>query len=222
MRSDARDVPRARASSRFHALSIASTLAFVLLPRSASAQEIQLSGPLADASSSDEYHYLPVALRGDLAFESSFAPFTPRARSTRAEGASGALRWRRSGAFAWEATGGLLRGVEDGSEVRVPVSLRAIFIDASRGRRDWELFLAAGASYEHVRNDAPVRSSLLGAEIGFGVDRRVDPVFNRFIVELVVADRRALDTSAGWVPAAMLRVGIATTFGITQYVYDDE
>jgi len=190
---------------------------FVLVVHPVHAQEIRLTGPLTGApTATNRVHYLPFALRGDLRFGGMMgASATKNHDASRATGFGGAVRFRQATTLAWELDAGVLRGMEDASELRVPVSLRAIVIFASTRWPEWEPFLAGGPSLERVTGDT-TRGTFVGAELGIGLDRRVDPVFNRFIVELVLSERRGVDGASGWATAAMLRIGIATTFGIMQ------
>jgi hypothetical protein len=182
----------------------------------ARAQEIQLTGPLLISSAPWRPHYLPFGLRGDVRFSAATGASAASGHDiSRAAGIGGAFRWRASPKLAWEIDGGLLRGVEDARELRVPISPRAVLVSANGSRPDWELFAALGPSFERVGGGV-TRGTYLGGEIGIGVDRRVDPVFNRFIVELVLTERRSIEGNAGWTTAALLRIGIMTTFGIRQ------
>jgi hypothetical protein len=181
---------------------------------SARAQEIQLTGCLfCGPPEAPPLSYLPWALRGDLrAMATLGASNFARAPST-SEGFGGALRKRQVDWFALEIDFGVLRGIEDASVLHVPISARAVLIDATRRRPEWDFFAAGGLSYDHVGSDS-ARMHLFGAEVGIGVDHRIDPRWNRFLVELVLAARHPFDAhDERWTPTAMLRIGIATTMG---------
>ncbi|MGZ5967563.1 MAG: hypothetical protein ACXWP4_07840 [Polyangiales bacterium] len=164
-----------------------------------------LSAPRASAQ--EPPSYLPWWLRGDgvLAIERSTRP-------SRFEGPGGSVRYRSKSSFAWEASFAYLRGIDDAKAMAIPTSLRAIFIDSRGSRPDWDFHLAIGPTFEWS-----TEKTRLGGEIAFGIDRRIDPVFNRFLVELAFDQRHALEGHDPWTPAVMLRIGIATTFGFRHY-----
>lgn len=176
-----------------------------LVAPSASAQEIRLSGPLIGSSGAEPPSYLPWWLRGDavLAVEGHAM-----------QGPGGSVRHRMSRNFAWDASFAYLRGLQDASARAVPIAVRAVLIDSRAPRVDWDFHLAFGPSFEYFTSESRRRSSF-GGEVAFAVDRRVDPIFNRFLVEVVLDERHHSDE--GWSTTWMLRVGIATTFGIRQY-----
>ena len=75
------------------------------------------------------------------------------------------------------------------------------------------LVLTAGSDAPEVQGNL-LLDHLFGAEVGIGVDHRIDPRWNRFLVELVLAARHPFDAhDERWTPTAMLRIGIATTMG---------
>jgi hypothetical protein len=196
---------------------VALVVALLLAASPAQAQEIKLTGPLRDAPTADNrVHYLPFGLRGDLVFGATGGAASAKGHDlSRATGVGGSFRYRAATVLAWELQGALLRGMEDASERRLSVTPRFVYIFASALRMpEWELFVAAGPSLERNTTQQS-KHTFVGAELALGIDRRVDPVFNRFIIELVLADRRDVGGSQ-WSPAAMLRIGIMTTFGIRQ------
>jgi hypothetical protein len=168
-----------------------------------SAQEVQITGPLASHSESPPPSYLPWWLRGDGVLVADLS--RDRARF---EGPGGTLRYRGKGSFAWETGFAYLRGIDDAKARSIPSFGRATFIDSRGSRPDWDFYLALGPTFEWSTS-----KSRLGGEIAVAVDRRIDPIWNRFIVELALDARRSLQGHDRWTPAVMLRVGIATTFG---------
>ncbi len=191
---------------------VAVSLLVATLSLTARAQEIQITGPLAGSSGPARIRYLPMSLRGDL------RTHTPmNSLDSAAVGTGGAFRHRGSKDFAWQVDFGYLRGVADASLVRVPVAFDLVFIQASTRRPDWEFMLTTGFLYDATwsRRGANHR---VGGEFFVGIDRRVDPVFNRFVVEAgIQVQKPAADDRV--VVTGMLRVGVATTFGVTQYAY---
>jgi len=172
----------------------------------AAAQEIAVNGPLA-STTPEPPSYLPWWLRGD-------AVVAVQSRARGLEGPGGGLRHRSTTRFAWEASFAYLRGIEDSSARSIPLAWRAIFIDSRARRPDWEFWFALGPSFEAFSKDGASHMRY-GGEVAFAVDRRVDPIFNRFLVEIVLDGRRG--SSEPWTTTATLRIGIATTFGVRSY-----
>jgi hypothetical protein len=187
----------------------------------ARAQEIQLTGPLMGTDrccdeGDDPAPFRAIGLRGDLRAMAILVPAAGFTSAT-AAGAGGAVRYRPKRARAYEIDFGMLQGLEDATERHVPIALRALLIDSRR--REWEIHFAAGATFDRVTNDH-ASALLFGGELGLGVDRRVDPQWNRFVLEIVLDARRSLssaDDASRWSPTVMLRVAIMNTIGYSKY-----
>jgi len=155
--------------------------------------------------------YRRYGLRGDLAFDSNLG-----ARS--AEGFGGGFRVRTSRDFAYQLDFALLRDIRDASIYRLPLSVRALKIAANDGAH-YELFVAPGLGYMYEKSESS-SVHLVGPEIGFGFEHRIEDVWNHLIVELVLSARRPIGNSVleeRWQPTVLLRVGIMTTIGWMEY-----
>ncbi len=184
----------------------------------AAAQEIEMTGPLGNAPGRKFVpNYLPWWLRGDAALAFTRTPNGSPRTNISYEGFAGSVRWRRKATFAFDFGFAYLRGVEDASARSIPVTARVMHIHAPGP--DWEYFGAAGPSFEHVTTRSMPAGSggRLGLELSIGVDRRIDPIWNRFLVELSVAERWGQSDGVGRSTMVMLRIGIATTFGFRHY-----
>ena len=201
---------------RHAAFAAAGLLAAWAFAHSAQAQEIQLSGPLMAAPDPPSIHYRAIAIRGELLALASFAGLAAPGHTTSlSQGIGGGVRYRASHWLALELNGAFAYGLYDATETRIPLSARGVLIDAFRAPPWWEFFVAAGPSVEHLERHAG-KLDALGFEASVGLDRRVDPQWNRYVVELVLAERAPLGSTAGFSTEIMLRVGVANTIGYTQ------
>lgn len=200
------------------ALALTASVAVIAVPRRARAQEIQLNGPLLLTTEHTDLSYLRWWLRGDGAFAVQRTPPILGRSTTSFEGFAGSVRSRSKLGFAWDFGFAYLRGIENAYARSIPVTARAMWIDARPSRPDWELYLAAGPSYERFAVlGAGVHGNRLGGELAIGVDRKIDPIWNRFLVEVAVAERTSFGGELGRATMVMLRIGIATTFGFRHY-----
>jgi hypothetical protein len=158
------------------------------------------------ASAQEPPSYLPWWLRGDGVLVAELS------HRSRFEGPGGTLRYRGTRGFAWETGFAYLRGIDDAKARSIPSFGRATFISSSGARPDWDFYLALGPTFEWS-----TKKSSFGGELAVAVDRRIDPRWNRFIVELAMDARRTLEGHERWTPALTLRIGIATTMGYSKY-----